>query len=44
MPLYEHVMISRQDLTAQQAETLIEEFSNVLSENGGKSLNMNIGA
>lgn len=36
MPLYEHVMISRQDLTAQQAETLIEEFSNVLSENGGK--------
>ena len=36
MPLYEHVMISRQDLSSQQAEGLIEEFSNVLSENGGK--------
>jgi|TARA_B110000090_G_C13111029_1_gene342393 small subunit ribosomal protein S6 len=35
MPLYEHVFISRQDLSNTQAEALIEEFSNVLSENGG---------
>ena len=35
MPLYEHVFISRQDLSNAQAETLIEEFSTVLSENGG---------
>lgn len=35
MPLYEHVFISRQDLSNTQAEALIEEFSNVLSENDG---------
>ncbi|MEO0358576.1 MAG: 30S ribosomal protein S6 [Pseudomonadota bacterium] len=35
MPLYEHVFISRQDLSGAQAEGLIEEFSNVLTENGG---------
>ena len=35
MPLYEHVFISRQDLSNTQAEALIEEFSSVLSENGG---------
>ncbi len=35
MPLYEHVFISRQDLSGAQAEGLIEEFTNVLSENGG---------
>ena len=35
MPLYEHVFISRQDLSNTQAEALIEEFSTVLSENGG---------
>jgi small subunit ribosomal protein S6 len=36
MPLYEHVMISRQDLSNTQAEGLIEHFSTVLSDNGGK--------
>ncbi|MGV6840415.1 MAG: 30S ribosomal protein S6 [Planktomarina sp.] len=36
MPLYEHVFISRQDLSGAQAEGLIEHFSGVLSENGGK--------
>ena len=36
MPLYEHVVISRQDLSNTQAEGLIEHFGKVLSENGGK--------
>ena len=36
MPLYEHVMIARQDLSNAQAEGLIEHFSAVLSDNGGK--------
>ena len=36
MPLYEHVMISRQDLSNTQAEGLIEHFGTVLSDNGGK--------
>jgi small subunit ribosomal protein S6 len=36
MPLYEHVFISRQDLSNAQAEGLIEHFSAVLSDNGGK--------
>lgn len=36
MPLYEHVMIARQDLSSAQAEGLIEHFSTVLTDNGGK--------
>jgi small subunit ribosomal protein S6 len=36
MPLYEHVMIARQDLSNTQAEGLIEHFGTVLSDNGGK--------
>ncbi len=36
MPLYEHVMIARQDLSSTQAEGLIEHFGTVLSDNGGK--------
>ncbi|MQY41684.1 30S ribosomal protein S6 [Epibacterium sp. SM1969] len=35
MPLYEHVMIARQDLSNSQAEGLIEHFGAVLSDNGG---------
>tara|TARA_B100000902_G_scaffold187415_1_gene179473 strand:- start:177 stop:548 length:372 start_codon:yes stop_codon:yes gene_type:complete len=35
MPLYEHVFISRQDLSNTQAEGLIEHFSTVLADNGG---------
>ncbi len=35
MPLYEHVMIARQDLSNTQAEGLIEHFSTVISDNGG---------
>ena len=36
MPLYEHVMISRQDLSNTQAEGLIEHFGSVLADNEGK--------
>lgn len=36
MPLYEHVFISRQDLSNAQAESLVEHFSTVLADNGGK--------
>ena len=36
MPLYEHVMIARQDLSNTQAEGLIEHFGAVLADNGGK--------
>ena len=35
MPLYEHVMIARQDLSNAQAEGLVEHFSSILSDNGG---------
>ncbi|MBY8977650.1 30S ribosomal protein S6 [Rhodobacteraceae bacterium NNCM2] len=35
MALYEHVMIARQDLSNAQAEGLIEQFSQVLTDNGG---------
>ena len=36
MPLYEHVLIARQDLSNAQAEDLIQHFGTVLSDNGGK--------
>ena len=36
MPLYEHVLIARQDLSNAQAEGLVEHFSTVLADNGGK--------
>ena len=36
MPLYEHVMIARQDLSNAQAESLVEHFGTVLGDNGGK--------
>jgi len=36
MPQYEHVFIARQDLSNTQAEGLIEHFSTVLSDQGGK--------
>jgi len=38
MPLYEHVMIARQDISNAQAEGLIEHFGTVLADNGGKLL------
>lgn len=36
MPLYEHVFLVRQDVSAQQVEALTQEFSNVITEAGGK--------
>ena len=38
MPLYEHVMIARQDISNAQAEGLIEHFGTVLADNGGTLL------
>ena len=35
MPLYEHVMIARQDISTAQAEELIAHFGKVLTDNGG---------
>src|SRR5690606_39596722 len=35
MALYEHVFIARQDLSNQQAEALIENFGQILTDNGG---------
>ncbi len=36
MPLYEHVFMSRQDVSAQQVETLTATFKNIIEEGGGK--------
>jgi small subunit ribosomal protein S6 len=36
MPFYENVFIARQDISAAQADTLAETFTNVITENGGK--------
>lgn len=36
MPLYEHVFLARQDVSQQQVETLTKEFSDVITEGGGK--------
>ncbi len=35
MPLYEHVFIARQDISGAQAEGLVEQFTGILTENGG---------
>ena len=36
MPLYEHVFLARQDISAQQVEALMKEFQGVIEELGGK--------
>jgi small subunit ribosomal protein S6 len=36
MPLYEHVFLARQDVTAQQVETMVETYKGVIEQNGGK--------
>ncbi|MGE0855903.1 MAG: 30S ribosomal protein S6, partial [Hyphomicrobiaceae bacterium] len=36
MPLYEHVFLARQDISNQQVEALTKEFSDIVTENGGK--------
>jgi small subunit ribosomal protein S6 len=35
MPLYEHVFMTRQDVSNQQVETLTKEFTDVITEGGG---------
>jgi small subunit ribosomal protein S6 len=36
MPLYESVFIARQDINTGQVDTLTEQFSNIITETGGK--------
>jgi small subunit ribosomal protein S6 len=36
MPLYEHVFLSRQDVSAQQVEDLTNQFKGVIEQLGGK--------
>jgi small subunit ribosomal protein S6 len=36
MPLYEHVFLARQDVSSQQVEALVKEFTGVLEEGKGK--------
>ena len=36
MPLYEHVFLARQDLSAQQVEELTTQFTGVIDQLGGK--------
>lgn len=35
MPLYEHTVIARPDLSAQQAQTLVETFTQQVTDQGG---------
>lgn len=35
MPLYEHVFMARQDVTAQQVETMIDQYKGVIETGGG---------
>jgi small subunit ribosomal protein S6 len=36
MPLYEHVFLSRQDVSAQQVEELTAQFKGIIEQMGGK--------
>ena len=35
MALYEHVLLARQDVSAQQVEALVEQFKGIIEANGG---------
>ena len=35
MPLYEHVLLGRQDISPQQFEGLVESYQAIIKENGG---------
>ncbi|MEN3973747.1 30S ribosomal protein S6 [Emcibacter sp. SYSU 3D8] len=35
MAYYEHVLIARQDISSQAADTLAEEFAGIIQNNGG---------
>ena len=36
MPLYEHVFMTRQDVSSQQVDALVKEFTGVIEEGKGK--------
>ncbi len=36
MPLYEHVLLARPDVSAQQVETLVKDVTDAITEGGGK--------
>ena len=36
MPLYEHVYLARQDITAQQVDEMTAQYKNVIEQMGGK--------
>lgn len=36
MPLYEHVLLARQDITTQQVDSLINDMQEILKKNGGQ--------
>lgn len=36
MPFYEHVLITRPDISPQQVDTLVEEVTNQITASGGK--------
>ncbi|MBB3764089.1 30S ribosomal protein S6 [Sphingomicrobium lutaoense] len=36
MPFYEHVFLARQDLAQAQVDTLTEDASKIIADNGGK--------
>jgi small subunit ribosomal protein S6 len=36
MPLYEHVFLARQDVSSQQVDALVKEYTQVIEEGGGK--------
>ena len=35
MPLYEHVILARQDISAQQVESMVEGFQTIIKDGGG---------
>lgn len=35
MPLYEHVLMGRQDISSQQFEGMVDTFSTIVKDNGG---------
>jgi small subunit ribosomal protein S6 len=35
MPLYEHVFLARQDVSAQQVETMTDQFKGIIESSGG---------
>ncbi len=35
MPLYEHVFLARQDISAQQVDSMMESYKTIISDGGG---------